>query len=364
MNRKIGLTLLVTVCFVQIGMAQNTLDFYLKAAKENSPVVKENISLQEKALIQKKRIEAEYHGPKVYASGEVNYSPLLPDKDDPKAVGYDVAITDGGLIAANVNVLQPILNTAVRESLIKQNEATAQSGIVQSEINLHQIEKEVTDQYILSYESRSQLEYSKNIKEQLQRQKEIVETLAKSGLYKSSDVILLDIEIQNQTVQISQMQSVYNQNIFSLYSLCGIKGQSDVELTQPNLQINEAVFQSKFLDRYRSDSLKEVLNLQVSNLKYKPQVSLYGNTGLMSTGLSGIQRKFGAAIGLTVSVPIYDGHQKNYNQEQSDINLQVIDNYKQDFLIRKNNRKQAILSSLNLIDKRIEVINSQLQNYE
>jgi hypothetical protein len=56
------------------------------------------------------------------------------------------------------------------------------------------LEKEVTDQYILAWQNLSQIEFISAIKNQLQKQKEVVETMAKSGLYKTSDVLLIDIE--------------------------------------------------------------------------------------------------------------------------------------------------------------------------
>jgi outer membrane protein TolC len=121
---------------------------------------------------------------------------------------------------------------------------------------------------------------------------------------------------------------------------------------------------SKFLEKFRSDSLQEVLNLDVSNLKYKPQFNLYGNAGLKAIEFQGIQRKFGAAVGLALSIPIYDGHQKEYTRQQSEINLQNIDNYKQNFLIQKNNRQNALVSALDFLEKKMAVIHSQLTDYE
>ena len=363
-NKRFELTILVLFLAVCTGFSQNNLEYYLKAARENNPTIKENLSLKEKAAIQEKMIKAEYQGPKVYASGEANYSPLIPNKDDPKAVGYDVAITDGGLITANLNVLQPIFNNPIRETLSQQAQASGEAGVVKAALTLHQLEKEVTDQYIIAYQSLSQIEFTKNLTDQLLKQKEIIEALAKNGIYKSSDILLLDIEILNQTAQLNNLQSVYNQNIYALNSQCGITGQSNTELTLPDIELREDIRQSKFLDKFRSDSLQEAFNLQVSNLKYKPQFNIYGNTGLKAIEFSGIQRKFGASVGVTMFIPIYDGHQRDYNQQQANINLQDIDNYKQNFIIQKSNRQQAILSSLDLIDKKIEIINSQLRNYE
>lgn len=363
-NKRLGLTLLILFLTIRAGFSQNSLDFYLKAARENNPVVKENLSLKEKAVIQGKIIKAEYQGPKVYASGEANYSPLLPNKDDPKAIGHDVAITNGGLIAANLNVLQPIFNNTIRETLSQQAQASGEAGVVKATLTLHQLEKEVTDQYIIAYQSLSQIEFTRNIRGQLLKQKEIIEALARRGIYKGSDILLIDIEIQNQTTRLNNLQSMYNQNIYELNAQCGITGNPAVELASPDIELREDVRQSKFMDKFKSDSLQEVFYLQVKNLKYKPQFNIYGNTGLKAIEFSGLQRKFGASAGVTMFIPIYDGHQRDYNQQQTDINLLDIDNYKQNFIIQKNNRQQAILSSLDLIEKKIEIINAQLQNYE
>lgn len=364
LKARIGLTLLSVFLLASTGFSQNTLDYYLKAARENNPVVKENLSLKEKAAIQEKKIKAEYQGPKIYATGEANYSPLIPNKDDPKAVGYDVAITDGGLIAANLNAVQPIFNQSVRETLKQQAQASGEAGAVQASLTLHQLEKEVTDQYIVTYQSLSQIEFTKEIREQLLKQKEIIEALAKNGMYESSDILLLDIEIQNQTTQLNELQSVYNQNIYALNSQCGISGPSNADLSPPDIELRKDILQTRFMDKFRSDSLQEVLNLQVSNLKYKPQFNLYGNTGLKAIEFSDIQRKFGAAIGLTALIPIYDGHQRNYSEQQTQINLQDIGNYRQNFLVQKNNRQQALFSSLGLLEKKIEIIHAQIGNYE
>ena len=69
-NKRFELTILVLFLAVCTGFSQNNLEYYLKAARENNPTIKENLSLKEKAAIQEKMIKAEYQGPKVYASGE------------------------------------------------------------------------------------------------------------------------------------------------------------------------------------------------------------------------------------------------------------------------------------------------------
>lgn len=362
-STRLALTLLALFIF-SVGYAQNNLEFYLKAARENNPIVKENLSMVEKSGVQQNIIDAEYQKPKVFMSGNVNYSPLIPNKDDPKAFGYDVAITDGGLYSCLLNVQQPIFNQPTRETLSEQNKLLGETYAEKAKRTIHQLEKDVTDRYILSCQSLNQIDFVKKLIEQLEQQKIIIEALAIRGIYKKSDILLIDISIQNQAAELRNLQAIYNRNIYLLNEMCGITGNADVKLSVPQIALITVQEQSRFLEKFRLDSLQEVYNLNVDNLKYKPQFNLYGNTGLNAIEFSGIQRKFGVGIGIAMIIPIYDGHQKKYSKQITDINLGVITNYRNDFLIQKNNRQQAVLSDLELTEKKIQEIKSQLENYK
>ena len=349
---------------VYAGFSQNTLDYYLKAARDNNPTIKENLALTEKAVIQQDIVKAEFRKPKVFATGEINYSPLVPNKDDPNAIGYDVAITDGALYAGLVNIQQPVFNKSIYETLGRQAEVAGEAGADKAKLTLHQLEKEVTDQYIVSYQSLNQINFVNNIKNQLVQQKAVIETLAANGIYKRSDILLIEIEIQNQATEINNLQAIYNRNIYALNELCGLKENAGATLSAPQIELKTDDAPSQFLEKFRLDSLQQVYNLEVSNLKYKPQVNIYGNTGLQAIEFSGIQRKFGVGVGMILAIPIYDGHQKDFTRKQTEINLGVIDSYRQNFLVQKSNRQQAILSDLKLKEEKINMIRSQLKNYE
>lgn len=363
-NKRIELTLLILFVAIHAGFSQNNLNYYLKAAHENNPTIKENLSLTEKAGIQENIIKAEFQGPKVFLTGDINYSPLIPNKDDPKAIGYDVAVTDGGLYSGLLNIQQPVFNRSIHQTLSQQAKIAGEAGADKAKLTLHQLEKDVIGQYIISYQSLNQIAFVSVLRDKLIQQKTIIEAFAARGIYKKSDILLIDIEIQNQATELSNLQAIYNRNIYSLNELCGLNGDADVKLTPPQIELKANRTQSQFLEKFRLDSLQEVYNLQVANLKYKPQVNLYGNTGLQAIELPGIQRKFGVGMGIALVIPVYDGHQKNYTQQQTDINLRVINNYRQSFIVQKTNRQQAILSDLNIMEQKINLIRLQLKNYE
>jgi len=363
-KKKTGLVVLVMLLISFNGFSQTSLDYYLKAARENNPTIKENLALGEKAGIQQNIINAEYQKPKVYATGNIYYPPLIPNKDDPNAIGYEAAITNGGLYSALLNVQQPLFNKSIRETLSEQAKISGESGVEKAKLTLHQLEKDVIDQYIVSYQSLNQMTFVNILKEQLIKQKVVVETFAANGIYKKSDILLIDIEIQNQTTELSNLQAIYNRNIFALNDLCGLNRDANVQLAAPQIALKDDGAPSRFLEKFRLDSIQEVFNLQVTNLKYKPQVNIYGNTGLIAKELDGIQRKFGLGLGMTLAIPLYDGHQKDYTKQQTDINLRVINNYRQSFLVQKSNRQMAILSDLNILENKINVVRLKLKNYE
>ncbi|OIP84441.1 MAG: hypothetical protein AUK44_02650 [Porphyromonadaceae bacterium CG2_30_38_12] len=361
---RIGFVLFVLFGAVTSGFSQNSLDFYLNAARQNNPNIKEHQAQTKKSIIQKNIINAEYTAPKVSLNAEINYSPLFPNKSDSKAIGFDVAVTDGGLYAVLLNVRQPIFNKAITEMLHKQAAIVGETGDNNVKVTLHQLEREITDQYIVSYQSLNQINFVNNLTIQLQQQKEIIDAFATKGIYKQLDILLIDIEIQRQKTELSNLQAIYNRNIYKLNDLCGISSNIPAKLTNPHIEIKPEIQQSQFLEQFRLDSLKEVSDLEVANLKYKLQFNLYGNTGMMAIDLNGIQRKIGFGVGVTMAVPLYDGNQKKYTCQQFELKLSVIGNYKQNFLVQKSNRKQGILSDLKLMEQKNSQIRSQLTNYE
>lgn len=359
--KSVLVSLLITV---SVGYSQNTLDYYIKSALENSPALKESISLSEKTKIRENIIRAEYRQPKIYLSGDVYYPPLFPDKNDPKAIGFDVSITDGGLYSALLNIQQPLFNKSFIETNNIKLKAEREAYTNRSDLTKHQLEKEVTDRYILSYKIFTQIIFVRSVKELLEQQKVLIESLAKGGIYNKSDILLINIEIQNRVMELADLQSLFDKSIADLNEMCGLPNNPAKELTSPGITLNIISIKSKFLEKYKIDSIQSVSDLQVANLKYKPRFNLYGNTGINAIELQGIQRKFGVGIGINMIIPIYDGHQKKYSGQEIDIDLGIIRNYRQNFIIRNQTRLNSILNDLKNIDHKIQSCQLQLNNYE
>jgi len=83
-----------------------------------------------------------------------------------------------------------------------------------------------------------------------------------------------------------------------------------------------------FEKRFTLDSLQISADQNVFENQYRPQVSVYGNSGLNAVDLNNLQRRFGLSAGLRLIIPIYDGHQKKYNELQNKLKLDNLDYYK------------------------------------
>ena len=363
-GKIIKILLLLLLLAGELSYSQNTLDYYLNAAFANNPELKENEGMAAKTDIRGNIIKAEYRQPQVYFTGDIFYPPMYPDKNDPDAIGYDIAITDGGLYSTLLNVRQPVFNKSVLETNNLKLETEKRIYLEKSKLTKHELEKQVTEKYIIAYKYLSQIGFNENIMNLLEQQRTIIKSLAEKGILQQSDLMLINIAIQNMIIEITDLRSAYERNLGDLNELCGLPNIIVKELTVPDIFPEFGNKQSLFLNRFVLDSLQAVYNLDVANLRYKPQLNFYASTGINAIEIPGIQRKFGAGFGVNLIIPIYDGHQKKLAGQETAIDIGIIDNYKQNFIIRKETRLEAILNDIKNIDDKIMAYKLQSNNYE
>ncbi len=99
------------------------------------------------------------------------------------------------------------------------------------------------------------------------------------------------------------------------------------------------------------DSLKNENQKRSVILNYQPKLGLYANGGYSSSLVLEPYKNFGASVGFTFSVPIYDGHQKKMQFNKLDLASETISNYRT-FFVRQQTQQ------LNLIRQQIEQTNS------
>lgn len=115
---------------------------------------------------------------------------------------------------------------------------------------------------------------------------------------------------------------------------------------------------SVFLKQFEVDSLKISNQNKLINTAYKPAVSLLGDAGYLSTLTYEAHKNFGVSVGLGVSLPIYDGHQKWLQHQKNEAAFATNLAYKTNFY--KQYQQQLLMLNQQL--KQTQAVESQLQS--
>ena len=109
--------LFIILSFSKLIFSQNSLDYFINKALDNSPQIKNYNNLFLINNLQKKLDEAQNSAFQIYLTGDYLFAPyfnnnghLISTDPDPKAIGYDVGITNGGQYSALLNVDKNIFN--------------------------------------------------------------------------------------------------------------------------------------------------------------------------------------------------------------------------------------------------------------
>jgi outer membrane protein TolC len=368
MRRQISFLLIL---LSKLALGQHSLDDFLNRAVENSPLLQEYRQQQASNLIQQKINQAENSSFQVSLTGDYLFTPyfnnngkLVTTNPSPQAIGYDINLFDGGLYSAQLNLERRVFNGRLMNVLDRQIQILDENSRYNMTLEKHNLQKQVTDQYLNTYQSLLLIRLSSAIVSNLSEQLKLIGELTESGFAKTQDYLLLKIELKNQSISLSDARQNYRSNLYQIYSLCGIQDTAVVDIDSVALPMNELIAKSNFIQRYALDSLAIVNQQQLFETKYLPQVNLFFNTGLNAVELNNIERKFGMSAGLSLSLPLYDGRQKHLTFQQSLVNQNTIRGYRwfseQNIAMQRND----LVSRIRALQRNIRLLKEQVSDYE
>lgn len=351
-------------------IAQNNLEFYLNKAYENSPALNEIKNLESVTKLQNELNYSQNSAFQTYLSADYLFAPyfnnngkIISANPDPKAIGYDAGITNGGLYSAQINIEKNIFNGGLTSTLKRQINIQQKQNKFNYVLEQRSLKKQVTDQYLNTFKSLMMFhlaeETVKNINEQLKLTGELVE----KGYVKSQNYLLLKIELQSQQISLKENFQTYKNDLMQLNSLCGIKDTQTVFIDPVQIQMDNGKNRFNFLEKYKLDSLTAANQQELFETKYLPQVKLFFNTGLNAVDIEDIQRKFGLSAGINFQLPIFDGGQKSITRQQNEIAINTIDNYRKFAENNIENRRQSLLYNIKVIEDNLKNLSEQLKNY-
>ncbi|MGB8358273.1 MAG: TolC family protein [Bacteroidales bacterium] len=358
-----------------LSAQQRDLNFYLEQAKINSPLINKNKNESKIVTLDLKQINSVLSKPEVNLISGVMFAPIISHDNNSSRfelvsdgatdyTGYDLALTDGGHYQAVVSVKQPLFTGSRYKTYANKASISGQINDNNIALTVHEMEQIVGYQYILCIKSKMQINNELLLLKELDEQVKRMERLVENAVYKQTDLMLLQIEIQNYEAEYKMFRGEYMANIYDLNLICGIRDTSRVDLREIDFVLKpDIVLSSNFLTAYKLDSLNIIADRSINDLKYKPQLDLFADAGLFAAYLPYPDR-IGFSTGISLSWNIFDGHQRTIQREKSDINLQTIEFEKKNFMTQNDINKNKILNQIEAVDQRLRLFEQQADQYD
>ena len=359
----------------EIKAQSRNLNYYLEQAKANSPLINKSKNENKLAALDLQQIKSMLSKPEINLEANVLLAPIithdnnlsrfkLVSEDAGKYYGYDLASTDGGQYQAIVSVKQPLFTSSKYRIYSAKADISHQLNENDIVLTSHELEQLIGNQYIICLKSKLETANSLALLKEIEEQLIIMQKLVEGAIYKQTDLMLLQIEGKNYELAYKTFQSDYKNNLYDLNLICGINDTSVVDIMDMNFELKtDAPAHSSFLTSYRLDSLNITAEQTINDLKYKPQLNLFANTGLNAVYLPSLNR-FGLCAGVTLSWTIYDGNQQKIQREKSSINLQTLAFDKKIFMTQNDINKNKILNEIKSLNQRETLADAQINQYD
>jgi len=354
---------------------QRDLNFYLDQAQQTSPLIHKNKNDNKILDLDLQQTERILKNPEINLESNILFAPIITHTSNSNRLdlvsngsdhysGYDLAITNGGQYQAFLSLKQPLLGNSTLKVYSQKSDISKRQNDNSTVMTIHEIEQLVSYQYILCVKSKVQIRNGEQLMSQLDDQLNVMRKLVENAIYKQTDLLLLQIERQNLEIDNKSFEDDYKGNVYDLNLLCGIKDSSNVDIQELNLQLKPDIStSSRFLTSFKLDSLGIEADHTLTELKYKPQLSLFANAGMNAVYLPTFNR-LGISAGLTFSWNLYDGNQRKFERDKSNVSIQTNQFEKNHFITQREINKDKIKNQISSLQERTLLIENQLKEYD
>lgn len=338
-----------------IGQPVKNLNDYLNAGMKSSPLLHDLDNQVQSIGIDSARIRAAYR-PRVDAMADNAYAPIV------NGWGYDEVISNGTTLSDLVDINQRLISHRNLNNQLDSVRLQREGVLNNRTINERDLKNQIANQYISAYGSWRALEYNEKIMQLLEDQDHILKSLTQSGVYNQTDYLTLLVTLREQRITNQEAELRFRDDLSMLNELCGITDTSRVALSEPNfaspspLQATSTIFYSRFvIDSLQLQNLQQRIDFQ-----YQPRLNLYANGGYVSSLVLTPYKNFGGMIGMTMTLPIYDGHQRRMQHEQVRISENTRAWYADFFKSQYDQHASELQRQLDVVEKIIEDSRDQL----
>jgi hypothetical protein len=211
-----------------------------------------------------------------------------------------------------------------------------------------------------------QLEFNDDLIHLLSKEENILKSLTQKNVYKQSDYLSFLVTLQQQQLTKNQLLVQYKNDYASLNYLAGIIDTTTETLSEPKIRViqNYQPYESPFFLNYKIDSLKIENERLITKVQYRPKVNLFADAGYQSSLILTPYKNFGYSFGINLTVPIYDGHQKQLQFSKLDIQQRTLQKKQEFFDTQYRQQLQQLDQQLNNIESLNTNISKQIEYLE
>jgi hypothetical protein len=371
-------TLIFSVLLLFVNLAldaqERDLAYYIEQAKLNSPLINKTLNENKIVILDLQQINRILKKPEINFVSGFTLAPIISHDNNTNRFqlvsdgatnysGHDLALTEGGQYQALVSVKQPLLSGSKYKVYEKKADISQKINSNKINLTIHELEQIVGYQYILCLKSKMQTVNSLALLKELNGQVAIMKKLVDNAIYKQTDLMILQIEMQNYVAEYEMNRADYRTSLYDLNFVCGLSDTNLVDLPDINFMLKSRnTGNSNFLISYRLDSLNILADQTINELKYKPQLDLFTDIGLNAAYMPYFRRS-GFSTGISLTWNIFDGHQRNIQRKKYTIDIQTLEFEKKNFMIQNEISKRKILDQIEALNQRIIVTEKQADQY-
>ncbi|MGV8879072.1 MAG: TolC family protein [Sphingobacteriaceae bacterium] len=327
-------------CFSAGSYAQvpsRKLGYFIQQAQTNNPILADYRN-QAKSLAYDSALVYAKKKPQVNGMVTGYYAPRI------KGYGFDEVITNGQALEGLLQVDYSLLNGNRSRNTLERVKLSADSIKYASGFAHLDLERNITEQYLLAYASQQDVDFNQQLVDLLANEDTLLRKLTRSNIYKQSEYLTFLVTYQQQKLTLQQAVLSHKNYFATLNYLAGIADTTTSILERPVIYLQKLVETSTFFNKkFEVDSLIGQNQKSLIALRYKPLLSIYANGGYNSSLMFQPYKNFGTSVGLNFSIPIYDGHQRKLAYNKIDLSLRTIANYK-DFFTRQRDQQLNLIS--------------------
>ena len=339
------------------AQSENTLDYYLDISKKNNPNLKDfrnQISIVGLDSVKTRRD----YGFKINGIADASYSPQF------NGYGYDGNTTINGRNATLIGrVSQDYISKKNYSAKLNSFSLAIQQLLNQKNLSALNLNKAITEQYILAYENQEQTKIDQEIINIFSQEDLILKKLTQKSVFRQTDYLTFKVTLQ-QTELLQKQHLADLQNNFGLLQYLSGNNEekvSSLKIPTFNLFSDKGFKESIYAQTFKTDSLKLANDIQLINFSYQPKISLYADGGYSSALIRTPYKNFGISAGFSLNIPIYDGHQRELSISQKKIELDTRKNYTAFYQKQFEQQKTQIRNQISQYKNMVNLATTQMQ---